>query len=222
MSNEVVLYSGGMDSLIAWYYLGKPQTLYVDLGHIYAKKEMSCIEKLPPKPKIYTDLYGHYFELPNAQIPGRNFLLSMFAAGAGYDKIWMISQKGEQTVPDKTRQFYEDASRMISAFFKRPIVVDTPFWHMYKHDMVKWYLEKGLPVEDLKISISCYSAEEGHCGHCQSCWRKYYSLVANGIKCADWFNSDVVAWGMQNYGNRLENYDEERQRVMRIALYGEA
>lgn len=217
--SEVLLYSGGMDSLIAWYYLNKPETLFVDLGHRYTEKEQEAIRLLPPRPKIYHTHYGQYFEVESAWIPGRNLLLGMYAAGAGYDRIWLVSQAGEQNIPDRTPAFFVETSEILSFHFERQIQFENPFPSMYKHEMVAWYIKQGLPVEDItSVSLSCYSAEVGHCGECTACWRKYIALAYNGIECEFLFEKDVRVWGEVNYRPRLDGYDNERSMAMRKVM----
>lgn len=216
---EVLLYSGGMDSLIAWHYLDKPQTLYINLGHRYAQKERESILRLLPIPKILQSSYGWYFEREDAHIPGRNLLLGMFAAAEGFDKIWLVAQKGEQNIPDRSPEFFKDTSRILSFHFERDIQFLNPFPDWYKHDMVKWYLDNGFSIEDLVYkSVSCYSADWFQCGQCPSCWRKYVALKYNGIQCEDAFQGDVRTWGRENYYPKLETYDEGRQKVMREVM----
>ena len=100
---KILLYSGGMDSLIAWIYLDYPETLYVNLNHRYSQKELDCIEKLPPSPHLYESNYGLHFEDGDAHIPGRNLLLGMYAAAMGGDEIYLVAQKGEQSIPDRSK-----------------------------------------------------------------------------------------------------------------------
>lgn len=217
--SEVLLYSGGMDSLIAWYYLGKPETLYVDLGHKYAVKELTAINYLPPIPRYYTSHYGRYYEMYDAHIPGRNLLLGMFAAAGGWDKIWLVAQKGEQSKPDRSPEFFKETSKILSFHFERNIQFLNPFPDVYKHEMVEWYLRQRLPVKDLVYkSQSCFSSVPNQCGQCAACWRKFIALTYNGIQCENVFVGDVRLWGEEHYRPRLDEYDEERQKVMKKVM----
>ena len=226
MPKTCLLYSGGVDSLIAWYLLEGPDTLYIDLGHYYSWKELEAIHILPPIPKIIESGYGAYYEKEDAYIPGRNLLLAMYAAAEGYDEINLVAQKGEQNIPDRSPEFFDRASEMLSFTFDRQIQVVNPAEDVYKHEMVKWYLDKKLPVSDLLRALSCYSGmcysgEEGrynHCGQCPACLRKYVALKYNGIECEHIFEGDVREWGKEHYLSRLEEYDEERAKVMKDVL----
>lgn len=222
-----LLYSGGVDSLIAWYMLNKPDTLYVDLGHRYAWKERIAIRRLPPKPLIVESNYGRYFEKADAHIPGRNLLLAMYAAAKGYDEIYLVAQKGEQGLPDRSIVFFNQATSVLSWHFEREIHMRNPAKAMYKHEMIKWYLSEGLPASDLLSTVSCYSENRGsyetcngrggwydHCGQCPACLRKYVALTYNGVECEHIFEGDVESWGRVHYLPRIDEYDEERARVM--------
>jgi 7-cyano-7-deazaguanine synthase len=225
----VLLYSGGMDSLIAWYWMKKPEALYVKLGHRYQQKELDCLVYLPPEPVVKMSHYGAYFEEDDAHIPGRNFYLCMYAAAMGYDKIHLVCQKGEQNIPDRSPAFFSMASVTLSTLFDRDITVNNPFSGMYKHEMVAWYLDQGLPYSDLHQSVSCYQDDSTplhnrdqhrvyHCGVCGSCFRKWAALVYCGVDCDNWFAQDVRSWGIEEYGPRVHEYDTERQKVMKKVL----
>ena len=222
VSKTCLLYSGGIDSLIAWYMLGRPDTLYVDLGHRYAWKERNAIRSLPPKPYIIASNYGRGCERADAYIPGRNLHLVMCAAARGYDRINFVAQKGEQNTPDRTPEFFDRASEMLSFTFGRKIQILNPAKDMYKHEMVKWYLDTGLlSTDDLVTTASCYSGKIGvfsHCGACPACFRKYVALIYNGIDCLYIFQANVKEWGREHYLPRLDEYDEERAKVMKDVL----
>lgn len=217
--SKVLLYSGGLDSLIAWYMLDKPETLYVDLKHRYAQKELLSIGNLPIKPIIKISNYGLYFEKPNAHIPGRNLLLAMFAAGLGFDEIYLVAQKGEQNIPDRTPYFFQETSKVLSFHFEKDIQFLNGAPEYYKTEMVEWYISNDLPVEDLLISVSCYSSGEGHCGKCSSCFRKWVSLTLNGVDCDSIFRENIAEWGVGNYLDRLDVYDEYRKNEI-LKVYG--
>lgn len=208
--NRVLLYSGGLDSLIAWYYLDKPEALYVDIGHRYRSKEVEAIKKLPI---YYKTAYSNWgmFEEDNAHIPGRNLIFGMYAAARGYDKIYLVAQKGEQNVPDRTSKFFEEMSKILSFHFERDIKFINPFPDMTKTEMVRWYIDNNLPINDLLTSISCYSKEPGHCGRCSSCFRKFVSLTVNEIKCRHIFSDNIVQWGKDNYLPNIDKYPDYRK-----------
>jgi 7-cyano-7-deazaguanine synthase in queuosine biosynthesis len=223
MKNNVLLFSGGMDSYIAWHYLNKPETLFVDLGQRYAQKEKIAVKELIPTTEIFMGRYGYYFEKSCAEIPGRNFLLAMYAAACGYDEIYLIAQKGEQNIADRSIEFFDKSDNMLSFLFGydtgRNIKLKNPFSNMYKSEMVKWFLENIVPLNPIELekilekSISCYSHNGSikHCGMCSSCFRKWLSFEINGIETSGIFENDVKQWGINHYIPKINEYDEFRK-----------
>ncbi len=210
---SVLLYSGGMDSLIAWYYLHEPATMYIDLGHKYAHKEIQSINLLPPRPVTYRSHYGEFFEESDAHIPGRNLYLAMYAAACGYDLIHLVTQAGEQSVPDRAPEFYSTASIALSSAFGRQIVVENVFPVLHKHEMVRWYLGAGHPDIHLRVAWSCYNPPDSgmlECGACGACFRKYIALEYNDVNTTGLFAHDIHQWGMEHYVSRLSEYSWQR------------
>ena len=215
---KILLYSGGIDSLIAWYYLNYPDCLYVDLGTKYSVEEQwNLIAPEGMKLKTITHKSWGIYEFEDAWLPMRNALLTMLAAAEGADTIYLVAQKGEQGIPDRSPQFFEDMSRFLTLHNKREIVVEPVFPHMDKQEMVKWYLDQGYDPGRLVRAFSCYS-RESPCGRCSACWRKFIALTVNGIKCDHIFRNDVRMWGEVNYRSRLDEYIPERVGAMKKVM----
>ncbi len=213
MSKDVLLYSGGMDSLIAWYYLQEPSTMYVDLGHKYAHKEKQAINLLPPSPVTFESNYGKAFEEDDAHIAGRNFYLAMYAAACGNDVIWLVTQAGEQNVPDRTPEFYEKSSQALTLIFGRVVELRNVFPVLHKHEMVRWYLGSGHPDVYLRVAWSCYNPPDNgalECGACGACFRKYIALEYSDVDTTGLFAHDIHQWGLVNYVSRLNEYPWQR------------
>lgn len=231
MYNEILLYSGGADSLIAYFWLKKrPTLLYVNLGHQYALKEIRAMNKLQCDFEIdyilEDDNWGRLFEDPvTAHIPARNLLLTMYAAGFGANKIYLVAQKGEQGIPDRSPEFFKQTSEVLSFHFERDIEVINPFPDMYKSDMVKWFIDEvsaDVALKMLRASLSCYQPGRGHCGQCGACFRKWVSLKVNGFDMSKWFEGDVAQYGLDTYLPRLNTYDARRQHEIMFALNSKA
>ena len=180
---EILLFSGGLDSFIAWHFLKKPECLYVDIGHRYHLQEMEAAMRLYHvtglKVTIDRKLILTELEKEDAFIPMRNSFLAHIAALYG-DKIWLIVQKGELEIPDRSVLFMERISQLLTQLNGRDISVDSPFIGMTKTDMVKWYIEQGLPVDHLKLTMSCYNGN--NCGYCPACFRRWVAFKLNGIE----------------------------------------
>ena len=218
MEKRVVLLSG-MDSLISWRYLGSYDTcLYVDLGHAYAKKERESLIFLSISRDIKLILekcdWGRW-ERTDSYIPFRNAVLCFIAANLGYDEIVFTSQKGELDLYDRSPEFMELVSLMLSKETGRAIRVWTPFRDMTKQSMVSWYIDQGYPIEDLLLSPGCYSnSEKFYCSECPCCFRKAIALEANNIDISQYM-PNIWEWkGIPMYVKKLKEgkYDPDRTK----------
>jgi 7-cyano-7-deazaguanine synthase len=206
----ILLFSGGIDSYIAYYYLNKPQTVYFDLGTPYTQKEIKVIKKLIPETIIDNSLnLGSRQIGEKAYVPFRNLYLAMLAVK--YDDTVVIAGVKDDDVSDKNEPIFEKFSELLSELEGREINVISPFWGMTKEHVVEWYLEKHSP-DDLLKTVSCYSIEDtNYCGMCPSCFRKWCALKANNINLD--FHNKVL---MENYYNKALNnhYIPERNELI--------
>ncbi len=210
---RILLYSGGMDSLIAWEYLERPETLYVDLGHLYADKEIEAVKSTVPDTTILSYPGIGKYEKQDAEIPARNLFLSILAAQEGADIIYMIVQKDEMSIPDRTMPFMEDASAMLSKLFGRFIKIYTPFSDKDKTEMVAWYITNDSSVEsiqNLQNTVGCYEGGTRHCGNCPACFRRYVAFMNNGISV----DFELTERIKNFYKSRLNKYSKQRQKRM--------
>jgi len=198
---DVLCFSGGLDSFIAYFYLNKPKTVYVDLKHKYAWKELDAIrwfrENLGIETIIEDRLRLGDLEKPDGEIPLRNMFLASIASLYG-DKVWLVFQRGETENPsnDRSPEFCAKTSLLLSHLHGRKIIVDSPFWNITKADMVQAYLDAGYPSGFLKRTVSCFSEETKqtiyHCGNCSACLRKAVALAWNNIDITDMFVNDIT------------------------------
>lgn len=210
---HVLLYSGGMDSYIAYWYLRKEMgientdllLLYVPLGHRYEAEELKVVKDsvnlFPEGVNLIIEKemikLGH-LEEPSAYIPLRNSFLAHVASFYG-DNIWLISQKGETNLGDRSIRGFKLMEDTLTHLYDdgRTVKVDSPFWTMTKVDMVRWYKEAGLDVELLKQTHACYnpkyfatlfpvSSENAKlqtipCGKCSADFRRWMAMSLNDI-----------------------------------------
>ena len=187
----VVMLSGGLDSVIAWAYLGKPTCIHVNLGVLYSAKEEAVVEMLSDKWGMLTwfvKLSPPLIVLGNTSptetnpfLPARNLLLATLGAQR-YSSICIGGVRGDQ-VEDKSPIAYAEMSLLLTKQSRKQVTVFSPFWSLTKTQLVAWYLDQGYPVELLHDSVSCYRAEMDslQCGNCGSCFRKWVALANNGI-----------------------------------------
>lgn len=217
--NNILLFSGGLDSFIAYFYLNKPKAVYVHLHSIYSQKELDTVIKLSKimdmDLTVDTSLNLSPWEESNANIPMRNMFLLMVGSYYG-DEVYLIVQQGETNIPDRTPEFFKSASSIINYLWsdkQRDIHFNSPFWEMTKVDMVKWYLDQGLDPELLLQTVSCYSSEQGQCGQCSSCFRRWIALEHNGL--TEEYNHDITKYKeIPNYVQKMKNGEYDAKRTM--------
>ena len=191
--NRILLFSGGLDSFIAWHYLDKPPCVYFDIGLDICTEELKVIKKLgiPVLVDRSINLVDREEEGDNKFIPGRNLYYAMLACKYS-DKIIMAGV-ADDNVNDKNADIFREFSRTLSTLNNREIKVVSPFWEMTKADIVKWYLENVGDKEALIQTGSCYDLTKGsYCGNCTCCFRKWVALWVNGIQMP-FYNRDLMA-----------------------------
>src|SRR5574340_966486 len=209
MEKSILLFSGGIDSFIAYHYLQKPRTLYFNLGTPYSEKALRVVQKLIPETIIDNSLnLGDRQIGDKAYIPFRNLILACMAYK--YDDRIIIAGVKDDMVSDKNEVAFGLFSLLLSQLENKSVKVVSPFWDMTKEDCVRWYLKQGGSIQSLLDTISCYSDENtNYCGKCPSCFRKWCALSINGIH-PPFFNRKL----MLEYYNQAKAglYIEERNK----------
>jgi 7-cyano-7-deazaguanine synthase in queuosine biosynthesis len=192
---EVILFSGGCDSLVGWFYMQKPELLHVQIDHRYAKLEEKAVAALSSAMPELFDKLRHCevlsdigrWEKPDAEIPARNLLLAVAAAQMGYDRIGLVCQADERSIPDRSIEFFERTCVMLSSLFGRTIELEPVFTTFDKTDMISWFLQDkqacsnnaswstwGTPptsmsreerINLLKKTVACYTPIPGQITH---------------------------------------------------------
>ena len=228
----MLCFSGGLDSLIAWYIAEKPACLYVKLGHRYEMKELSAVKRLTARNSMSMMIdasvpcYGRVWEKDDDEIPNRNFLLAMLAVNHGADVVLMAFNRGEVNNPsnDRSPEFMAQASMVLSHMAGRKITVSSPVLNMTKTMAVSWFISRFDP-KILLDTVSCFSPTSigtvKHCGECSSCFRKFIALDYNTILTDHYFRAKPYNWeGVPGYlqGIRTGKYDVERRIEMLSVL----
>ena len=182
---SVLLYSGGMDSLMIDYLLKPDVLLNISMNSNYDTRER---ESFPDKEIIFLDdvIDLSRYERDDAIVPNRNAHLVLLASHYG-ETIWLGSVSGDRSF-DKDQEFYMHMETLLNHMWQtqhwteeRRFEIYSPFKDRTKTDLVDEYLMKGGTEESLLKSYSCYEGEEKHCGHCKACFRKWVALENNGI-----------------------------------------
>lgn len=207
----ILLFSGGIDSYIAYHYLGKPPTLYFNLNTRYSIKEMRVVKRLIPDTIIEKCIDFKDKEDPiTAFIPYRNLHLALLANQ--YSDTIVIAGVKDDRVNDKNEVVFQKFSKLMSDMTNKKIMVMSPFWGSTKEQIVGWYLKNGGIKEALLSTISCYSSEDIlFCGKCPACFRKWCALKANGIDDLI-FTNDKLMWNYYDKAVEGSYYDPDRNR----------
>ena len=183
-----VLVTGGLDSSALYYMAEKSgrnvKAFYVDIGQPYAYKEISALEIMGipfelVKPDVKLDASKFWKHI----IPGRNFyFLSLVAEMIQGGEIWFGATNGEMPVRggDKSLAFIHHCNELFS-HLPYKVEVKTPLAQMTKGEIVAWW-KKHVPLEKLKVTVSCFDGEVGACGKCQSCLRKALAFASNRLE----------------------------------------
>jgi 7-cyano-7-deazaguanine synthase len=248
---DCILFSGGVDSLIGWFKMGKPTAIYHQLGHRYQDLEMQAVLNLEDatpglKTFINSDLgWMGFYEKLDAEIPGRNFQLAFNAALNGFQRIGIVCQLDERSIPDRSIEFFYNAEKMLQDLFGHRIVLDPVFPADDKTSMIEWFLsaplgiERNHKIEILKTTVACYRPTEAaafafydsqeeeeadaevsksrkiQCGACPACFRRAVAFCLNGIY--ERYASDVWTSAVaMEYAMKAKQGAYSEQRCQRI------
>ena len=219
--SEILLFSGGCDSYIAWLKLGRPKVMHFTQHSRYSKQEMVAVKNLCIKhPDLWANTtiiklpFLRQFEHEDAWLPARNMLFATIAANYA-DKIFLPCQRGERDVEDRTEGFFGRMSSELSIQFRAKKIVDPTFWDETKADLVGWYVANyPTRLGNLRLTYSCFTGKSRRCGRCSSCFRLWVALEYNSIPTSDWFENDPAKWdGVSGYVQRLQEGKYEQRRA---------
>lgn len=213
MVRSAILVSGGLDSFIGYWYLIKTkldsrvEPVYVEVNNKSSSKEQMARQLVGAVRLGVLDCSK--IEKSDAYIPYRNFMLVLYVAAYGFERIWLIVQKDEMSIPDRQMANFTKLARSVKGQFE----VKTPFAKMDKTDMVKWYVENIGDIDKLLKTWSCYNAGIKHCGNCSACFRRWVALENNGIYCdSEWIHLPWTGSVAVEYKGKLHKYSKQRQR----------
>jgi 7-cyano-7-deazaguanine synthase len=134
-------------------------------------------------PEVSADV-SHYDTLKATIVPNRNSIFLSIAIGyavsAGANPILFGAHHSDRGIyPDCRPEFveaFESAERL--ATDNPDLIVDAPFAHMDKSDIVRLGTELGVPYQK---TWSCYRGDELHCGVCSSCRERKRAFTQSGV-----------------------------------------
>lgn len=194
LNKSVLLFSGGMDSLIFDKLLNPDVLLYIPMNSSYQEMETKKIQELVDKGYIdgsklviLDDVLNlSRFERDDMIVPCRNSMIITLASMFG-ETIYLGSVYGDASC-DKSLEFFEKQEILLNQMWQeqhwcegREIKILDPYKSYTKTEIVKLFLEKGGDPDALLTSYSCYEGHEQPCGTCKPCFRKLVSMQNNDI-----------------------------------------
>ena len=226
-TGEVILFSGGMDSVALSKLYPKSKLLYFNLHTGYNEAEM---RRLPERCEVIDIDLGQW-ERQDKIIPMRNLILVSIASMYG-DIIYIGATAGDRVL-DKSSVFLKFSSQILSYLWEpqhwttgRDIQVLAPLKMMTKTQIVAACKSKKISLQELASeSFSCYTPEHevladklNECGKCKPCFRKWVAFENNGFRLDAMFRekaaryglsirSEILSRGSQEYNETCKAYE---------------
>ena len=225
----VLLFSGGMDSVMFDLLLNPDILLYIPPGSNYETIETDKIKQLAEdgvidKNKLIIlddNLNLSMFERDDLIVPNRNAYLVLMASHFG-ETVYLGSVYGDRSF-DKDKTFYTLMENLLNHIWQeqhwteeRVFTVTSPYKDTTKTELIKEYISAGGDVQNILNSYSCYRGEPQACGICKPCVRKAVSLICNDITIpddyyeqdplsAEWINEVLPLMYKEQYRGREDN-----------------
>lgn len=213
----IILVSGGMDSFIAYHYEKNRNRdvlpLFIDYKGRYCTHEKKTAVNLFPDLRIDLSLHLKKWEKgPKAFIKNRNALFALIASNYGR-RIVMGGLK-DDNVGDKTPKAFKAMEMLLNTINDDgEYEVLSPFWEMEKVQVLEWYLQSGLPREDILKTRSCYANKINPCNKCPACFRRFCALTYCNV-LTEYFENDTL---VKDYLIRYKSDNSIRGKSIRKA-----
>ncbi len=202
---SVLLFSGGVDSLIGHYFLKHEkidhENLYFSMGCRCCDEEKAAIYELQDEQEIkifvHEDNVANFgiFEEKDGIVPMKNMCLLMECVKRGVTDIYIPCHQGERHIVERSLGFFKDAEIMLTTMMGFNVHIHLLFKNMTKQDMVGWFKGAYPELRDIfKFSRSCDVPNKKsfiECGNCLSCLEKWIALEHNKIFTSDFLWEDI-------------------------------
>lgn len=186
---DVIIVSGGMDSVTLLHYLVKmkdvkPYVLIFDYGQkhvrevgraVYQATSLHLDFEVMKFPIVFGTGSGHY-------VPNRNMIfLSLAVAVAeniGADKVYCGAQAHSNQIWDTTSEFMKRMNHVLELNDRVRVQLVAPFEFMSKLNILNLGVQMGV---DYAMTWSCYAGRELACGVCPVCVDRLEAFRELGI-----------------------------------------
>lgn len=207
-----LLVSGGLDSFVAYHYLKKEGyelfPLHINYKGKYSGKELKIVRWLFPNIVVDDSLdFEGQEQGDKAFLKNRNAFFALLASK--YSRSICMAGLKDDTVGDKSPEAFLQMENLLTEINGEKYTVFSPFWRKEKEEIVRWYLDQKLHMDDLQKTTSCYHPTSLYCGTCPSCFRKYCAFLSNKIDhtIPEFTNQALVL----EYKANLNKYSATRQ-----------
>lgn len=126
---------------------------------------------------------GHYNDesMKLTVVPGRNTIFTSILAGIaesiGFDSVALAIHAGDHHIyPDCRPKWFENMQGTIISSTEGRVILEAPFLHINKSEIVAYGLQHDLPYE---LTYTCYNGEAKHCQLCGSCRERREAFELN-------------------------------------------
>ena len=240
--SSVVLYTGGIDSLITLEYVRQKidsdtKPVYFYIGSKYSHIEEKIVQETEPDVIIDHGLSLGDIEMDDAYIPQRNVLLATMAVAKFSNNVFIGGSLSDR-VSDNNETVMRNLSQVVETagafkdYGKKSVYVTSPFWDVYKEDMINWYCGHAEDAYNKLIkTFSCYLPTSSRMTHliyagdrgmrrtseclaCKACFRKCAAMFSTGV-FIPFENMDIV----NKYKMEFEDASLDDRRAMGTLKY---
>jgi 7-cyano-7-deazaguanine synthase in queuosine biosynthesis len=177
---DLLLLSGGLDSVCAWAMLGWPPAVFYGLDTAASTHERRAVlrvaEAVGQRVTIDDSLawIGRFEDKLTGYVPYRNlfFLLAASLRVAPGGRL-LIAQVRDEWQRDKNEDFYKETERQIHELHGKRVEIRAPLRHYTKAELV---YASGLSPAVLAMTYSCLRGGQEHCGACSNCLNRAWAL----------------------------------------------